>query len=252
MVGEPVARQVANMRVCWPWVFARGDGSWTAELPGVMATVVPSAPGRSIFNSVVYEDTDLLLASMPELARIYEDAGVIAWTIWIPEHDTRAREAAEACGHGLDASPAAMEADTGELLLLDPGDLDWTGDADMADVYATNDAAYGMADTPFTNAGSPEAGDGRLYAARLDGSVASVLSVLDVDGDACVSLVATVSGARGRGLSGRLLSRALADARERGMEGTSLQATAAGEPLYRTLGYRVPFRFGMWERRRPA
>lgn len=252
MVGDPVARQFENMRLCWPWVGARGPTARTLELPGVMATVVPEVPDRSLWNTVIYEDTDSLLQAVPELARAYEEAGVNAWTIWIPDHDVRAREMAEAEGHVLDANPAAMEASMDELALLDPGDLDWSSDIDMMAVYDVNDRTYGMDSGPFKSAGVADAGDGHVYGARLDGEIVSVLSVLDVGDDACVSLVATLPEAQRRALSGRLLSQALVAARERGMKGTSLQATAAGEPVYLRLGYRAPFRFEMWERRRPS
>jgi hypothetical protein len=43
---------------------------------------------------------------------------------------------------------------------------------------------------------------------------------------------------------------ALRDARDRGCETTSLEATAAGEPVYRAIGYRALGALQMWERRR--
>jgi hypothetical protein len=42
----------------------------------------------------------------------------------------------------------------------------------------------------------------------------------------------------------------LLDARERGCETTSLQATQMGLPVYRRLGYRELGVIEMWERRR--
>ncbi|HWH43819.1 MAG TPA: GNAT family N-acetyltransferase [Thermoleophilaceae bacterium] len=139
-----------------------------------------------------------------------------------------------------------MEAGLGAMDLPEAGDLDWTPEAAMDDVYRINDLAYGMDDAPFQRAGVTDAGGAVLYAARADGEIASALAVLDVDGDACVSVVGTLPQARGRGLAWRLMGCALRDARERGMTGTSLQATAAGEPVYLRLGYTIPFRFGMW------
>jgi predicted acetyltransferase len=65
-----------------------------------------------------------------------------------------------------------------------------------------------------------------------------------------VTLVATIPEARGRGLAGTLLGHALADARERGLETSSLVATKAGRPLYERLGYRGVGAVEMWERRR--
>jgi GNAT superfamily N-acetyltransferase len=62
-------------------------------------------------------------------------------------------------------------------------------------------------------------------------------------------LVAVVPQARGRGLAAELMRRALAQARSAGALTTSLESTALGEPVYRSLGYRALGRFGMWERR---
>ena len=58
--------------------------------PGVTAGLCPAMPHRSVFNSVVYRDPEALEAALPELARAYEEAGVLAWTVWTPEEDARA------------------------------------------------------------------------------------------------------------------------------------------------------------------
>src|SRR4029453_17017658 len=61
--------------------------------PGVTAALCRAIPHRSVFNSVVYRDPAALEAALPELARAYEDAGVLAWTVWTPAEDARARAA---------------------------------------------------------------------------------------------------------------------------------------------------------------
>ena len=63
-------------------------------------------------------------------------------------------------------------------------------------------------------------------------------------------MVATLERARGRGLATALMRQALLEARERGMETTSLQATRMGAPIYARLGYRDLGAIQMWERRR--
>ena len=47
-----------------------------------------------------------------------------------------------------------------------------------------------------------------------------------------------VPEARGRGIAGKLLAHALADAAERGLETSTLVATPLGRPVYERLGYR--------------
>jgi GNAT superfamily N-acetyltransferase len=74
--------------------------------------------------------------------------------------------------------------------------------------------------------------------------------VVDVGRTADVEWVAVLPEARGRGLSGRLLANALADAAERGCEMSTLVATSMGRPTYERLGYRALGALQLWEQRR--
>jgi GNAT superfamily N-acetyltransferase len=202
-----------------------------------------------VFNSALYETPEALAAARQGLEAAYDEAGC-AWTVWVPEADTRSAAMLEAAGHKLDATPRAMVMDLADLPKPEPGDLDWDAEADPADLTRTNDAAYG--DEPGTFArglGNPPE-TLRLYQARLDGESASVLGITELEGDCGVWWVATLPEARGRGLSGRLLNLALAEARERGCATTTLQATKLGAPVYARLGYRDIGELQMWELRR--
>ena len=75
------------------------------------------------------------------------------------------------------------------------------------------------------------------------------LMIVDHEGNADVEWVAVVPEARGKGLAGRLLAHALADAAARGVETTTLVATKLGRPVYERLGYRPLGNLQMWERR---
>ena len=89
-----------------------------------------------------------------------------------------------------------------------------------------------------------------MYLAQANGTPSACAAACDTDGDCGIFLVATLPGARGRGLAGTLVSRALLDAR-RGCTTSTLQATKMGEPVYERLGYRTLGRLQMWEQRRP-
>ena len=89
----------------------------------------------------------------------------------------------------------------------------------------------------------------RLYQARVDGEPVSVLGTIDEGDDCGVYLVATLKGHRGKGLSRRLLHLAVAEARERGLRTSSLQASKLGQPVYEGLGYATICELHMWERR---
>jgi ribosomal protein S18 acetylase RimI-like enzyme len=74
---------------------------------------------------------------------------------------------------------------------------------------------------------------------------------LVAEGLAEVTMVATLSEARGRGLAAACMRRCLTRARdELGATATILEATKVGEPRYAAMGYRRAGVLGMWERRR--
>jgi GNAT superfamily N-acetyltransferase len=65
-----------------------------------------------------------------------------------------------------------------------------------------------------------------------------------------VTLVGTAPPARGRGLATAAMLFALGAARRAGCRTTTLQATAAGRPIYQRLGYREFGSMQLWEKRR--
>jgi GNAT superfamily N-acetyltransferase len=252
--SEWLARMHRSMEAAWRAVAAGSEGGHLVEADGVVAAVVPALPGRSVFNSVLYERPEDLAAARDRLARAYDEAGVYAWTVWVPEADRACAELLASAGHVVDAAPRAMALDLSELAPPDPGDLEWSAHASLDDLKRINDAAYG--DQPGTfelGIGTPPEDAWRLYSAYLDGRAVSVLATTDVDGDCGVWWVATLPEARGRGLAARLLHVALAEARERGMETSTLQSTKLGRPVYERVGYLDLCELGMWElRHEPA
>lgn len=228
----------------------RSAGGKLFERKGVLASIVPAAPDRSLPNSVLYEDAEGLAAVLDELGEAYEDAGVRAWTVWVPERDERARSLLGAAGHALDATPAAMVA---RLLEVEPpreSDPLPEPEPRLEDLGRLNDLAYG-ADGAFARIIGEGPGDpGHLYIAKEGGEAVAGLITGDHDGDCSVWWVATALEARGRGLASGLMRRALGDARQRGCDISTLQATKLGEPVYAALAYRRIGTLEMWERRR--
>ena len=229
--------------------FGRVVAAELHRLDGVRAAVTPSCPERSVVNCVCYDSPAQLSAALAELAAIYDDAGIHAWTVWVPPSDREAAGVLEAAGHSLDAAPEAMGMDL-SVVERPSDELEWTRHADLGVIGPLNDRAYGY-DGSFERALAGAAADAfGAYAASLDGEPASCLMTLACGRDCHVTLVATVPEARGRGLAGKLLGHALADAREQGLGTSSLVATKAGRPLYERLGYRGAGAMQMWERRR--
>jgi len=220
------------------------------ELDGVLAGVTPAVPERSLPNSVLYESEDALAAALPALAAAYEEAGIRAWTVWVPEHHERARAALAAAGHHLDATPTAMIADLADVERPRPDDPEPDANPVLEDLGRINDLAYGTGDAFRRILGQGPADPRFNYIARHDGRAAASAVSQDHGGDTSIWWVATVPEARGRGLAAGLMRRALADGRARGGEVSTLQATAMGLPVYERLGYRGFGTIEMWERRR--
>jgi GNAT superfamily N-acetyltransferase len=244
-------RMLTSMRAFFRLVGRSSEGAHVVEPDGVLAVVCPKVPNRSLPNSVVYESQEALVAALPQLARHYDEAGIEAWTVWVPERDTDAVAALRDAGHVLDADPAGMTLDLADLA-EPPAGIDYrTGDDLMPVVAAINDNAYPFDGTPFTDFTSQHPhGVTSNYVAYVDDEPAAAVVILPVDGDASVWDVATLPEARGRGLCGRLMHSALWDARESGCDLSSLQATKLGEPVYRRLGYESHGALQMWEKRR--
>lgn len=231
---------------------AGAEESRVVERDGVVASVCPAVPFASIVNSVGYRNAGALDASLDDLASTYDEAGIRAWTVWVPEDDREAAELLEAAGHKLDATPTAMVAELSQLPDPDDADLDWDANASPDTVAQINDRAYEAPAGMFAEAIGRfgQIDRLRLYQARVDGEVACVLATYDNGDDCEIYLVATEAAHRGQGLARRLLHRSLVEARDRGMTISNLQATKLGYPVYARLGYEPICTLEMWERRR--
>jgi GNAT superfamily N-acetyltransferase len=241
---------LSNQAPLWAlYVESMGGELFTED--DVQAAVIPASPNRSFFNSVWYRDAEHLVDALPRLAQVYDEAGVNAWTVWIPEQDEVARAGLEDAGHVLDATPRTMGLELSNLNVPDPDpDLRIREGIDMELIRRINETAYGypagdfppMAPLPDTNA----------YLADLGGETVGTVLIWDRGEDAEIEFVATLPEARGRGIAGRLLGHALERERERGKLASTLIATKLGRPVYERLGYRLVGGLEMWERRKRA
>jgi GNAT superfamily N-acetyltransferase len=235
---DALDRMLRSMRAAWAPL-----GDWR-ERDGAGSLLTPHVPERSLLNAVIYDQGADLEAAYDWLDERYRP--VDAWTVWVPENDRPTAELLESRGHKLDADPAMMVL---ELASFEPPvELpDWQHGT-IEQVARINEASYPWHDGSIERAllGSSYGDDLHVYVTED----ASALGILDCHGDASVIFVATLAEARGRGLAGGLLAAALVEARDRGNDISTLQATKMGEPVYARLGYT---RFGaieMWEKRR--
>jgi GNAT superfamily N-acetyltransferase len=239
---------LANQPPLWK-LYTEACGGEVLTDGDIQAAIVPASPNRSFFNSVFYEDPEHLVDALPRLAEAYDDAGVNAWTVWIPATDEVARRGLEEAGHVLDARPRAMGFELSELRVPDPDpELGIRSEMDMELIRVINETAYGYPAGDFPPMSPLPDTEG--YLASLDGETVGTTLVWDRGEDAEVTFVATLPEARGRGISGRLLGHALERQRERGKSASTLIATKLGYPVYEKLGYRDVGELQMWERRK--
>ncbi len=248
--GELRRRAIAGVR---EEIVAFGSGAPDSSLirrDGLIASVAPAAPQRSLFNSVVYDDPAALAEEIGGLEEAYDSHGVSAWTVWVPDDDRDTAQLLAARGHRLDAAPRAMALDLAELVGEPPAPEGIHPAAgSVLSAAELNDRAYGYGSDGFRSALVEECGI-RWHGANAGEEPVCCVGTVEVGDDCCLTGVATPPEWQGRGIAGWLLWRVLAEARESGFSTASLQATRAGAPLYERLGF-ADFGFiEMWERRR--
>src|SRR4051794_12698020 len=186
------------------------DRSRVIDRNGVTAAVVPAIPDRSVANSVAYRDGEALGAALDDLTAAYDDAGVRAWTVWVPEDDRDAAALLEAAGHRLDAEPIAMIAALAGLPDPEPDELDWDGTADPHVLGRINDLAYGWPEGTFGKAlGHFADVEGvRLSRPGGDGDPVCALGPQGGAGVSGISFGGPVPALRGKGLACSFLNPA--------------------------------------------
>jgi GNAT superfamily N-acetyltransferase len=248
--AEGWRRLIASLAQWSRTIDGASEGMRVVERDGLVTTITPRVPDRSIVNDVVYWDRDALADAYEEIEAGYAAAGIEAWTVWVPDGDDRIAELLRARGHLLDSDPEAMLLDLDEVE-RPSAPAGFTQDVDPLALARLNDDAYGMRSAFARALEHLEAGDGLyLYGVEEDGELASGLVTFDHGEDCSVWLVATREQSRGRGLAGALMAFAMADARERGRTTSTLQATDLGRPVYERLGYRSLGEIQLWEKRR--
>lgn len=234
-------------------VEAFGSGAPDSALihqEGLLASLTPASPQRSLFNSVYYDDPAALRAGVDSLGETYVAHGVSAWTVWVPDEDRETAEFLAGRGHLLDAEPRVMAMDLADSVAAPsaPAGVE-AGPIDAAACAELNDRAYGYDEWGF-RAGLAQETSIRWLGAFAGEEPVGCLGTIEVTDDCCITGVATPPEQRGRGIASWLMASALADARERGLASASLQATRAGAPLYERLGFRDFGYVEMWELRR--
>lgn len=226
------ARGSATLIASWEECAKGAADASVQRLPGVAAAVFPNEPERSVYNNA------LLGRQLPARARrdaldimaaAYANAGVDRFAAWVHESEGAMRHDLERLGYTLDTSTRAMGASLHETLpprpRIDLAPADWHEHLRVAGV------------PPDLLAGADSAAY-HVLLARLDGETVATAMAFDLEGDCGIYNVGTLEHARRRGLATALTAIQLHDARARGCETASLQATPMAERLYASAGFR--------------
>jgi GNAT superfamily N-acetyltransferase len=216
--------------------------------PGYVASVVPAAPESPTLNAMVALEPEQAVLALPDLAERWRGARVRRWGIWLDPAARDVIRSLQRSGLTMTAGAPGMGAPLDAVPLPDRNG--GIPRADLSTVGRVNDLAYGNVDQRLERTLSPlPPGVLRGYQVELGGTPAAVALALHNGEDCGVSFVATVPNARRRGLATLVMHGALLEARASGLTTTTLQATDAGERLYRSLGYRRLCDMQLWERR---
>jgi ribosomal protein S18 acetylase RimI-like enzyme len=246
---EMRSRQARSQRGFFAALGAGSRGSRVLDLgEGVQATVVPVREWLSIVNSTVYSNPAALREAHPALIRAYAEAGVKAWSVWVPPGDDETAEFLERRGHVREGNPPLMAADIDAIDLEPRIDLDLDPRPTWEAVALCNDRAHGVL-PEWTLAATVELLDetaAHVHVAREGERVAAVLAAREEDGNCYFWLVATDPDFQRRGIGAELMRHALREARGRGCTTTTLESSDAGRSLYLGLGYRSLGHYGRW------
>ena len=225
-------RGAATLLASWK-EYARGatDASLLHVRGGAFA-VFPREPERSVYNNALLE-RHLSVAerahALDAMEATYATAGVTRFAAWVHESDQAMQIDLERRGYTLEASTRAM------AMSLDR-DLPPPMQVDLAPPEWSEHLRIAGVPSDFLSAADLSAY--HVLLARLDGKTVATAMAFDLDGDCGIYNVGTLEHARRRGLASALTAIQLRDARARGCDTASLQATPMAERVYATAGFR--------------
>ncbi|GAA0407416.1 MULTISPECIES: GNAT family N-acetyltransferase [Micromonospora] len=229
--------QLANNRAYWcGWVSPDGADD---DLP-IFRTGVP----HPLLNGVLRVRNRPIDETVAQAGRRL--AGT-PWLWWVgADSDPGIADALAAQGGRQVSTMPVMAVDLDQVAEL-PGPpglvVDQIDDSEIPAFVAVYGPSLGVPDDAVATVTELEidrpAGRAELlrFVARLDGRVVGTAATLISNGVAGIYVVSTVAEQRGRGIGTAVTAAALRAGRERGLRVGTLQASSAGEPVYRRMGF---------------
>jgi ribosomal protein S18 acetylase RimI-like enzyme len=228
---------------CWNALAETSAGAQVHQSP---RAVVATFPSWLPLNNAVVLDGDPATPSVvaPEVARVYADAGVDVWALWVPSWGVSFDDpdrVLEIAGLERDTTTLVMQSVLSPRLRAH----DEVVEASLAAIVRLANEEP----VPAHELGAPETTPGlSAWALVVDGvAVVGAWTFLHRE-DCGIYAVGTLPAFRRRGFARTLMEHVLGSARRRGARTASLQSTRMGQPLYESLGFTPVGRYEEWIR----
>ena len=239
---------LATLIASWQRVAEGSEGASVERVQGATVGLFPAGPERGIYNNAVLErglDESEAAEAVVAIKQLYADARVDRYAVWAHESEAAAIAELIERGFGVDTWTRAMAMPLDEIATEPPrielGPSEW---AEHLRYLQAEGVPEGLL----------EGVDGDVFhvlVARLDGESVATAIAYDHEGDCGVYNTGTFTRARRRGLGTALTALHLHNARRRGCETASLQATEIAQGVYAGVGFRDLGRFIEYVPERP-
>lgn len=220
----------ATLVASWRCFALGSPGADVVDVAGATAARFPAEPAREVFNNALTfpgaPNPDALVA---EVERVYADAGIARFALWVHESDAELLAHARRRGYVDHETTRQMGMHLADLTEVAPVPLDLVVEPSPAQMWRIN----GLAADVLPRLSTLDV----LYVALVDDRPAVTALGFRHEGDCGVFNVATLPFARRRGLGAAITAAALSDARAAGCCTATLHATPMAEAMYAQLGF---------------
>jgi len=230
-----------TLLACWSTLARMSPGARLIRSSSAAAAVFPSWVPLNNAIMLNAHDGAAAAAAACRLNRVYADAGVDGWALWLPSRATdldAPDDVREVGGLKRDTTTLVMQATVPPGLRLHDGVV---RTSIVAATRATDEPI------PAADVGEPETAPGLAAWVMVqdDVAVAGAWSFLH-ERDCGLYAVGTNPELRRRGLARSLVKHVLADAGRRGARTATLQSTRVAQHLYESLGFEPVGRYEEW------
>jgi GNAT superfamily N-acetyltransferase len=238
LAGSEEIRAIHGLRGLARIVGGASEGAMTMDTTNVTACAVPAAPEDPDANFVAYTDSLALIVVLDDVAEMYNEADVMLWSVYVPEHDEKVREFLTEHGYKEADRLPVLSCDLAGFNAPPVRSLEYVVTQDVATLGRINAAAYDRPAMAAALAHTPDVAGLRVYEGQYNGETVAVVMTVDMPSpggrtDLAAYFLAADPGAPKIGSGPRLMHAALVEARERGCVRAIGEASPDGMRIYK-------------------